>query len=245
MESKLYQIILAAVFTITIYSCTPKYFRIEPDEYMFQELMQLPSLAGYTKYNFTLVPYDYFKKNKLTTALLSDSSIFLKNNLLFHLDSRENYLNQGESYLNSSWFRMDAFFENQEQGFKEGQNFILRTISGKTQEWGVENKIAKIEEGKLMYVFKGHVGPTLPLQSQVRNQTMIYIDQVWKISRDKIEEPKKIEKVLAMLVEDHDNFIKVNAVIDINFKRRSEKPIVYDINNIFGESIWMNKTVLR
>ena len=249
MESAILKLIIVVTVIGLCNSCAPKYFEIVDDCTMFNTLLQSEDSGtphkfnDYTKYKFKLVPYEYFKKNKHTTSLLSDSSTFLQKNLLFHLDGSKNQLEQPENYLNNSWFRMEAFFENIDTNFITGSEFILRTIAGRNKYAYLKNEQDTIVEGKLMYVYKGRVGPVVPLEGNLRAQTLLYIDQVWKISRDKVKKDGNDgDKLMAIVVEKKDNHIAINAVIDINYKRRSEKPIIYDLKAIFGEPIWINKT---
>lgn len=243
MESKILKIIIAVTMLGFIASCSPKYFEIVDDCEMFNVLMPAKNFESYTKYKFKLVPYEYFKKNRHTTTLLSDTSVFLKNNLLFHLDGSKNHLDQPENYLNNSWFRMEAFFEDIDMNFVQGSDFVLRTIAGRNKYAYLKDAQDTIQEGKLMYVFSGKVGPVVPLEGNVRSQTLLFIDQVWKISRDKVQSEGKMgEHLLAIVADKKANHIAINAVIDINYKRRSEKPIIYDLKAIFGEPIWINET---
>ena len=221
--------------------CTPKYFTIEPDDYMFKELMGVPSMVPYSKFNFTTSPKHFFKNNKLTSVLISDSSAFISENKLIYFDVEDNYFDQPSDYIYNTWFEMDAFIEEGDSGLIENKHFILRTISGRNK---YESNQDTIIEGKLMYIFSGFVGPTLQYVNSNRKYSILYTTQQWKITRDKVRHKHKNKKVkkLAFIVENNiqDCKLKVISVIDIKHRRSNIIPEIYELKEIFGEPLQLN-----
>lgn len=232
-------ILLSALFI----GCSPKYFAIPTDQKIVDTIGVSMDLSKSSHYRFIMTPYQYFKNNIQTTSSLSDSSTFMKQNLLFHLNPRDSVLDEGSHFIDRSWFKMDMFVVSQNAKPKEGDKVYIKTMSGKyllpEEKLGADanNNIGK---AKLMYLYFGEVGPTVQQNNPNNPVSLIYINNVYHITRGKTKHKVKDKRALAFTVDFMDEKISFESVIDLNYKKRSDKSVIYNLKDIFGEAIWMN-----
>lgn len=217
-------------------SCGPKYFVEKSDNEYYKTFQINFDSTIFDKFEFKLRPYHYYKNTKETTSLLSDSTSFIKDNILFHVAADRDILGHNtDHFINKSWFEMELLIENptHDDLMKEGSIVYIKSSSGKT----VNNQ----EQIKVAHIFAGTVGPKVPLTNGNNQVQLIYITDMKKVLNNKIKDKFKNKKTLAFAVKRLDDKVKVYAVIDIDFKKRSDKSVIYDLTEIFGSELWMNK----
>ena len=231
------------VLTAIFLGCSPKYFAITGDQGIVDTLGFSIDISECRHYDFSMTPKQYFKNNIQTTSSLSDSSEFIKRNLLFNVNPTDSILDEGSHFIDRSWFRMDMFIDSQENQPKEGDKVYIKTMSGKyllpEEKKGDD---ANNEEGKakLMYLFFGEVGPTIHENNENNPISLIFINNVYHITKGKTKHKIENKRALAFTVSFKKRRVSVESVIDLNFKKRSDKSVIYDLKHIFGEEIWMN-----
>ncbi len=217
-------------------SCSPTYFSPPTDQELFSTFMTDYDGAKFEKYRFKLMPYHYYKNNRETTSLLSDSTSFIKDNLLFHVAAGEDNISEDRDYfINKSWFELEVSIpkSSEETQLQIGDKVIIKSTAGKTT-----NGLKLI---KVCHIFEGSVGPHIPGSNYKNNIQLIYIDNMKKVIKGKTKDMIIDKRALAFAVEKVKDKIKVYAVIDIGFKRRSDRSVIYDLREIFGSELWMNK----
>ena len=229
--------IVTSVILIT--SCSPKYFTIMDNQCFISEYLN-KSDTNFDHYSFELNPYTFYKYNRESKALLSPNSRLIKNNYLFHFRQDQSVFDDNPSFLDNSFFRADVFIEQKGgDSLQEGQEVVFRTINGRRRYAQCNN--CNPEEAKLVYTMKGKVGQRI---NDKDGLYLLNIDNIWHESAGGIKHIAKDKSVIKFVVSrginnefDKKHFIKIHALIDVNFRKKHEHSTIYEFEEVFGEEL--------
>ena len=232
------------VFGLILFvGCRPKYFEIVSNERIIEALSLDIDFENSKRYRFQLRPAHFFKNNERTSVLVSDSSRFMRSNTLFTTDPRLFSFNDTPNYIDSSWFRIEVLLENQKPDLANRKIYI-KTLSGKQfdieeRKWMADHgQTVKTQGAKLSNIYVGEVTRESSLASS-GGQLIAIIDQAYRISYDKHKQTHE-EPCLAFLFRESERQLVIEAVVDINYRKKGENPVIYDMAAIFGEPLWVN-----
>lgn len=248
METKLnYKIgVIFTLMAFSILSCKQQYFVIPVVDKSCNQFCctnQFES-ENYEKYIFELKPIDIYKNNIQKTLLLSENSSFLSLGTLFYSKTNQNILESYSSnYFVDNWYTLEFYVSKQDtlkdkHVLHKDDEIYIRSIVGKN------GPCKKTKKAKLIHTFRGKIGKIL-LKDSTFHIALINHLTITNRKRDtkkyKLKNELKDEFKLALILEKINSTafdtIKVHAIIDINYKNDKQKPEIYDIKDIYGESI--------
>ncbi len=247
MERLTYHLFFA--FVVLYSACSPKYFEFDKNEFAkkvccVQENPNTCLQADINKfdhYQFKLTPFNYFKNNRMTTALFSKNMNFIDQQLLYVTDPKDSvvtFLNNEDILLNS-WYSLDLYLKKQNNVIENNSEVFIVSTSGKN---GANSK----ELAKGSTVFYGQIHETSNEKNQ--KEYIITISHFLRLTHKnriktsfKVKDKKHLFSIIVTHHTDSLEYLAIKAIIDSGYNRAYDRATIYDMNNLFNSDIWLEK----
>jgi len=237
------KLIVICAMGLLFSGCSPKYFDLGESSNIWQHVDIDLNTDDMYQYALHLEPMYVFKGDKQAVALLSHESTKILENRIFHIDAGKNVLERDEQYcVNQNWHEIDVWVPmNAISGdsLVAGSSVYISSISGKTA--------GNNRKAKLGYTYTGKVHQVGGDHQMTQGLILVIIDQVYKVRSNgkkiKVKDVCDKESLCFVVRKQPDGTaltnISVAALIDMGFKKRADKSVIYEMEDIFGEDLEM------
>jgi len=244
--------IIIIVGVSMLQSCSPKYFSTEIDNFEIWDYCELPQqferdTSLYHKYELKLEPVYIFQNDQITRALLSkNSSVFdPKGSNLLRIDAGKAVLNRDTNHhYSNSWHKIIAWIPKTQSNL-DTNYVMIESISGKS--FSGKDKI------KSVTLFLGQTETNKgEISNELDHYSFYQMTKVYKNVFNKVKAKERKDKEFLSILSRNKKYvvnegavvldgIEVIAVIDKGYKTGKNHMGVYELDNIFGENLFLIK----